>query len=66
MDDLGLLKWFVDASHNMHWDCKGHGGVMFTLGKGAMSSYSRKVNMNTWHSTETVLVVADMFMPEML
>jgi len=66
MDNLGVLKWYVDGSHNVHWDCKGHGGAVFTLGRGATSSYSRKVKLNTRSSTETELVTADMFMPEML
>ena len=66
VDNLGILKWFVDGSHNVHWDCKGHGGAIFTMGKGATSSYSRKVKLNTRSSTETELVTADMFMPEML
>jgi hypothetical protein len=66
VDDMGLLKWYVDGSHNVHWDCKGHGGAMFTMGKGATSSYSRKVKLNTRSLTETELVTADMFMPEML
>jgi hypothetical protein len=35
IDNLGVLKRFVDGSHNVHWDCKGHGGAMFTMGKGA-------------------------------
>ena len=35
VDNLGVLKWFVDGSHIVHWDCKGHGGAMFTMGKGA-------------------------------
>ncbi len=39
---------------------------MFTMGKGAMSSYLRKMKMNTQSSTETELIAADMFMPEML
>jgi hypothetical protein len=21
VDDLGLLKWYVDGSHNVNWDC---------------------------------------------
>ena len=63
---MGMLKWYVDGSHNVHWDCKGHGGAIFTLGKGAISSYSRKMKMNTRSSTETKLLGADMFMPEML
>ena len=35
MEDLGLLKWYVDGSHNTHWDCKGCGGAMFYAGKGS-------------------------------
>jgi hypothetical protein len=30
VDDFGLLKWYLDGSHNMHWDCRGHGRAMFT------------------------------------
>ncbi len=22
VDNLGILKWYVDGSHNIHWDCK--------------------------------------------
>jgi hypothetical protein len=64
--DLAILKWYVDGSHNIHWDCKGHAGAMFTLGEGAVSSYSRKLKTNTRSSTETELVGAEMYMPEML
>ena len=39
---------------------------MFSLGRGATSSYSRKLKLNTRSSTETELVTADMFMPDML
>ena len=39
---------------------------MFTLGKGAMSSYSREVKLSTRSSTETELVMTDVYMPEML
>jgi hypothetical protein len=58
--NLGLLKWYVDGSHNVHWDCRGHGGAMFTLGKGATNSHSRKVKLNTRSLMETELVTADM------
>ena len=61
-----MLKWYVDGVHNTHWDCKGHGVDVFTLGKGATLSYSRKVKSNTRSSTEIELLTADMFMPEML
>ncbi len=63
---LAVLKWYVDGLQNVHWDCKGHGGAMFSLGRGAASSYSRKLKLNTRSSTETELVTADMFMPEIL
>jgi hypothetical protein len=59
VDNLGVLKWFVDRSHNIHWDCKGHRGAMFTMGKRATLSYSRKLKLNTRSSTETELVAAD-------
>ncbi len=65
VENLGMLKWYVNGSHNVHWDCKGHGGAVFKLGKGATASYSRKVKLNTRSSTETELYAADMFMPEM-
>jgi len=66
VNDLGILKWYIDGAHNVHWDCKGHAGAMFTMGEGALSSYSRKVKVNTRSSTETELVGADMYMPEKL
>jgi hypothetical protein len=66
VENLGMLKWYVDGGHNVHWDCTGHRGAVFKLGKGATISYSRKVKLNTRSSTETELYAADMFMPEML
>ncbi len=36
VEDLGILKWYMGGSHNVHWDCKGHAGAMFTLeGRGS-------------------------------
>jgi hypothetical protein len=43
INNLGMLKWYVEGSHNIHWDCKGHRGAVFTMGKGATSSYLRKM-----------------------
>jgi hypothetical protein len=64
--NLGILKWYMDGSHSVHWDCKGHAGVMFILGEGAVTSYSRKLKSNTWSFTDTELLGAAMYMPEML
>jgi hypothetical protein len=66
MDSLVMLKWYVDGLHNVHWDGKGHGGAVFTLGKRAILSYLRKVKVNTQSSTEMELITADMIMPELL
>jgi hypothetical protein len=66
VDNLGMLKWYINGSHNVHWDCKGHRGAVFKMGKGATTSYSRKVKLNTRSSTEMELLTADTFMPEML
>jgi hypothetical protein len=66
VEKLGLLKWYMDGSHNVHWDCKGHGGVMFMIGRGSTFSYLRKIKLNTRSSMETELLAANMYMPEML
>ena len=59
VDDLSVIKWWVDASDRTHWDCKGHTGAMMSLGKGAVLSYSGKQKLNTKSSTESELVGAD-------
>ena len=63
---MRVIKWFVDGYHNTHWDCKGHGGAMMVMGCGAISSYSRRIKVNTRSSTETELVLVDAYMPEVL
>ena len=44
---MGVIKWFIDGSHNTHWDCKLHGGTMMVMGCGAISSYSQRIKVNT-------------------
>ena len=53
IESMRFIKWSVDGSHNTHWDCKGHGGAMMVMGYGAISSYSRRIKVNTSSSTET-------------
>ena len=31
VDNLSTLNWFIDASHQVHDDCKGHTGGALTL-----------------------------------
>lgn len=59
VDSLSTLKWYVDGSHQTHEDCRGHTGALFTMGKGAITSSSRKQKINTKSSTETELVAVD-------
>ena len=61
---MGVIKWFFDGYHNTHWDCKGHGGAIMIMGCGAISSYSRRIKVNTRSSTETELVSVDAYIPE--
>ena len=65
-DDILNLLWFIDASHCVHWDSKGHGGAALMMGKGAMASYSNRLKVNTRSSTESELVAVDRYMPEVL
>ncbi len=66
IDNLNVLKWWVDASYNAHEDCKGHTGVMMSMGHGAMVSFSRKQKLNTRSSTEAELVGIDDALPMIL
>ena len=59
IDNLNVIKWWVDASYAVHPDCKSHTGVMMSLGKGAISSMSRKQKLNTKSATESELVGVD-------
>ena len=66
VDDLAIAKWNIDASHAVHWDCKGQTGAGMTLGKGAVTSFSRKQKINTKSSTESEVVGVDDAMPSIL
>eukprot|EP00804_Cyclotella_cryptica_P023698 CCRYP_019315-RA/>CCRYP_019315-RA protein AED:0.52 eAED:0.52 QI:0/0/0/1/1/1/2/0/438 len=56
LDNLGIVRWYVDASFAAHADCKGHTGAMMTLGEGAAVSFSRKQRTNPRSSTEGELI----------
>lgn len=56
VENLGIVRWYVDASYATHEDCRGHTGAMMTLGKGAAISFSRKQKTNARSSTEAELI----------
>ena len=41
VDSLGTISWWVDASHGVHTDCRGHTDMMMSLGEGTVMSSSR-------------------------
>ena len=55
---------YIDGSHGIHADMKGHDGVFATEGKGAMYSSSIKLKLNTISSTKTKIVVAGEKLPK--
>jgi hypothetical protein len=66
IDSLGVIRWWVDASYNVHEDCKGQTGAMMSLGNGAQISFSRKQKLNVRSSCEGELVGLDDAMPSIL
>ena len=56
IDDVRVVKWYVDASFAVHPDFRSHTGGVMTMGKGAIQSTSKKQKLNTRSSTEAELV----------
>jgi hypothetical protein len=59
IDDMRVIKWFVDVSFAVHPDFKSHTGAIMMMGSGAMIGMSRKQKLNTRSTTESELVGAD-------
>jgi hypothetical protein len=55
-DSLTDIRWYVDASHLTHDNCKGHTGSILTFGKGATTSSSNKQKLPSKSSTESKLI----------
>eukprot|EP00980_Cylindrotheca_fusiformis_P000185 scaffold33_cov78-Cylindrotheca_fusiformis.AAC.1 len=59
IDDLRVIKWYVDASFAVHPDFKSHTGAVMTWGEGGLQTISRRQKLNTRSSTEAELVGVD-------
>ena len=57
MDNLGEIKWYVNAAFAMHQDYKSHMGACMTLGSGTLCSISTKQKVNSRSFTEAELIV---------
>jgi hypothetical protein len=62
----GMLKWWIDGSHGVHPNMRGHTGCGLSMGQGFPISASSKQKLNTRSSTETELVGVDDFMPSIM
>ena len=62
----GMLKWWIDGSHGVHPNMRGHTGGGLSMGTGFPISVSTKQKLNTRSSTETELVGVDDLMPSIL
>ena len=59
VDDLHVIKWWIDVSFAVHPDFKSHTGSMMSMGSGALIAGSQKQKLNTRSSTEAELVGVD-------
>ena len=66
VENMPLIRWWVNASYNVYWDSRGQNGAMTSLGKVAIikNTHKKKVNVNS--STEGELVATHDQMPDIL
>ena len=55
-DDLLKMQTFIDSSHAVHEDMKGHTGGTITFGTGVVSVKLSKQKMNSRSSNETEVI----------
>ena len=66
LDGSRKVTWSIDAAFAVHPDMKSHSGMSMTMGKGSITSLSRKQKLNTRSSTEAELVAVDDCMAQVL
>jgi hypothetical protein len=66
VDDMSIIKWWIDASYATHEDCKGHRGALMSLGKGAVTSTSNKHKIQGRSSTDDELIGVHDTLPQVL
>ena len=66
IDDSKKVTWSIDTAFAVHPDMKSHSGMTMSMGKGAITSLSRKQKLNTRSSTEAELVAVDDCMAQVL
>ena len=66
IDNLRIMKTWVDAAFGTHQDMRSHTGGVIMMGKGALYASSKRQKLNTKSSTEAELVGAGDFLPQAL
>ena len=66
VENMEMVKWWIDTSYNVHKDCRGQTGAMMSLGKGAVVSKSTKQKLNVCSSSEGEVVGIDDALPWIL
>ena len=51
-NSMHTIHWYVDSLYGTHSDCKGHTGMMMTMGFGALMSMSRVQKINVKSSAK--------------
>ena len=59
VDNLSMINWCIDASHQVHDNYKRHRVGAMTFGKGAVTGIVRGQNKNAKSSTETNIMGTD-------
>ena len=62
-DALEHMQTFVDSSHAVHQDMKGHTGGVITFGSGVLSTMSSKQKMNSRCTNETEVIGNSEYLP---
>jgi len=63
-DNLTEMLAFIDATHSVHPNMRGHTGGCITFGTGVVDTKSSKQKMNTRSSTETEVVGTSKYLPK--
>ena len=63
---MSVIKWWVDASFDVHPDYKGHTGAMMSMGSGSIMEIYQKQKINRRGSTESEIVGAYDALPKCL
>jgi hypothetical protein len=63
VEDLTVIKWWVDGSYATHPDMRSHTGGAMSFGRGGFFCKSQKQKLNTKSSTEAETVGASDYLP---